>query len=154
MDSVHENEDSHNCRLCDKSFSHKCDSNTCWKVPEIGTNIKKSKSPSWNKSWFQTVEWNHQTIWIRRVQKPSKCLICYQSFSPNCQSKKYVYSAYENEDSHNCKSCDKSFFINVIQQHVENFMRLEQPYKIVKSQVAIRFVLKNMNQNNTKWHGS
>ena len=49
--SVHKYEDSHNCRICDKSFSHQCDlKKTCWKVHEIGTTIEKSKSPSYNKS--------------------------------------------------------------------------------------------------------
>ena len=43
------------------------------------------------------------------MQCPSKCLICDQSFSPNCKSKKLVDSVNKYEDSHNCRICEKSF---------------------------------------------
>ena len=59
VDSIHENEDTHNyCRICDGSFFHK----HFEKVQEIGATIQKSKSLSCNKSWFQKVESNQNTM--------------------------------------------------------------------------------------------
>ena len=59
VDSIHENEDTHNCcRICDGSFFHK----HFEKVQEIGATIQKSKSLSCNKSCSKKGELNNHTI--------------------------------------------------------------------------------------------
>ena len=55
-----------------------------------------------------------------KMHFPSKCLVCDQSFSPKCKSKKLVDSVHKYEDSHNCRICDKSFLHQCdLKKHVE-----------------------------------
>ena len=55
VDSVHENEDSCNCMVCDKSFSHKCNLKYMLKKFVRFDQPCKKQKPMLKKSWFQTV---------------------------------------------------------------------------------------------------
>ena len=70
------------------------------------------------------------------------CLICYQSFSQNRELKKQVDLIHKNKYPHNCRIVTKVFHISVTKNMFEKLMRLEQPQKSIKAQVAIRVVLK------------
>ena len=71
-----------------------------------------------------------------KIQLPPHCLVCYQEFLQEFQFKKHVDSVHENEDSHNCSICDKSFSHKCnLKIMLKKFMRLDQPDKRAKAQV-------------------
>ena len=103
------NKHPHNCRICDKSFSHKCNKKHVWKVHEIRTTAKSIKAQVAIRVVLKKIESNHHTLITSWNSKSSKCLICYQSFSQKCEYKRHIDLIIIIKDSHNSRICYKSF---------------------------------------------
>ena len=57
-------------------------------------------------------------------------MVRYQEFLQKCESNIHVDSAHKNEDSRNCRICDKSFSHKWnVKDILKKFMRFDQPDK-------------------------